>query len=146
MTVDPRLQLTPGEYLIHPDGSASKVVDRRNMTVDEILATGQYRDRRGRAWSAAREGWTNFDLRTRTITFLRREHMRLLIERDQHRDVCPTLCICDDHPVPFVQASEFIGFGEYAVVDTRISSDEPQERFDTLPEAMDAARALAVGE
>ena len=38
MTVDPRLQLTPGEYLIHPDGSASKVVDRRNMTVDEILA------------------------------------------------------------------------------------------------------------
>lgn len=114
------------------------------MTVDEILIGHEYLDRRGRRWQKLIEpaGWVNMS----EHRFLTRNQMRLLIERDQHRDVCPTLRICDDHPVPFVQASEFIGFGEYAVVDTRISSDEPQERFDTLPAAMDAARALAVGE
>ena len=143
MTVDPRLQLTPGEYLIHPDGSASKVVDKRNMTVDEILATGRYTDRLDRYWVRGRvydEHW----YQCQSDQSITDTHMRLLIERDLHRDECEGLRWCEDHPVPFVQTSDY--HGDFAVVDTSLSSDEDQSRHDTLPEAMDAARALAVGE
>ena len=111
MTVDPRLRLTPGEYLIHPDGSASRVVDRRNMTVDEILATGK-------------------------------EELQKI--RDQH--VCQGLRRCLDHPVPHVLIAErdhdrFGGFMVYPA-----GNEFVVEECDFHDEAMDAARALAVGE
>ena len=113
------------------------------MTVDEILATGKYTDRRGREWNHTTylnvESW-------RAKPYGRPEvspaQMRLLIERDQHRDECRGLRVCYSHPVPHVVT--------YA--DTPKASlyraGEPwwEGSFDSLGEAMDAARALAVGE
>ena len=146
MTVDPRLQLTPGEYLIHPDGSASRVVGKRNMTVDEILATRFYLDRAGRGWNAvtfwaSATGLDTVQKWVGRLGTLSQEQMRLLIERDQHRDVCPGLQTCKEHPAPYV----WIGVSGSLY-------HEPAWGFNdgyghnTLPEAMDAARALAVGE
>lgn len=147
MTVDPRLQLTPGEYLIHPDGSASRVVDRRNMTVDEILATGQYTDRRGRVWSSAKPSigdrfWRRVK-RDGGLEILSSLHMRLLIKRDQHRDECPGLHDCGDHPVH--HAVFYRWERAFRVYEPDPNSVETIRRG-TLPEAMDAARAWAVGE
>ena len=151
MTVDPRLQLTPGEYLIHPDRSASKVVDKRNMTVDEILATGKYTDRRGREWvrcpinCCLNGGWFSYsamrEAKRRSDWHPFEAEMRLLIERDQHRDVCPGIRKCNSHPVPRVFRynavwSKLAAYGDF----------RRDYAYDTLPEAMDAARALAVGE
>ena len=141
MTVDPRLQLTPGEYLIHPDGSASKVVDKRNMTVDEILATGKYTDRRGREWVRGEvcEGhWYQYQ----SDQLISDSEMRLLIERDLHRDVCPGLHDCGDHPVHHAVFYRW----ERAF---RVYEPDPNSvetiRCETLPEAIDAAIAWAVG-
>ena len=120
------------------------------MTVDEILASGRYTDRRGKRWvrcsyAAERLGWF---CPTGDCTFLTPAEMRLLIERDQHE--CPGLRQCLDHPAPNVLALEDDmggpkwgnGFGVY-----RPGTDDVREAWvDTLPSAMDAARALAVGE
>ena len=148
MTVDPRLQLTPGEYLIHPDGSASKVVDRRNMTVDEILATGQYTDKRGRAWNYDPDFdvWVEYSSPEDGILHLGwivdTKDVRLLIERDQHRGECPGLHDCGDHPVHHAVFYRW----ERAF---RVYEPDPNSvetiRCGTLPEAMEAARAWAVG-
>ena len=152
MTVDPKLRLTPGEYLIHPDGSASRVVDRRNMTVDEILASGRYTDRRGRAWARSPhasefgEYWympigPDNHGQTHHIAYL--AEMRLLIERDQHRRLCIGLSHCDEHPSASVvwgrKERQWIVFKPYGWAnDDGIFYDHAA--------AMDAARALAVGE
>ena len=147
MTVDPRLQLTPGEYLIHPDGSASRVVDKRNMTVDEILATGRYTDRRGRAWDyfdtrVDYDRWQRWESRGDEDLILEPDEMRLLIERDQHRGECPGLHDCGDHPVHHAVFYRW----ERAF---RVYEPDPNSvetiRCGTLPEAMEAARAWAVG-
>jgi len=119
------------------------------MTVDEILATGKYTDRRGREWNHSTylnvESW-------RAKPYGRLEvspaQMRLLIERDQHE--CIGLRRCRSHPVPNVLALQDDisgarwghGFGVYRPG----VSDDREAWVDTLPEAMDAARALAVGE
>lgn len=155
MTVDPRLQLTPGEYLIHPDGSASKVVDRSNMTVDETLASGRYMDRRGRAWDyfdtrVDYDRWQRWESRGDEDLILEPDEMRLLIERDQHRAVCEGIAFCESHPVYRVV---IYGPGEFVIF---VPFDSiPLSERETLPEAIDsarwlaesdAARALAVGE
>ena len=150
MTVDPGLQLTPGEYLIHPDGSASRVVGKRNMTVDEILATGRYTDRRGRAWDyfdtrVDYDRWQRWESRGDEDLILEPDEMRLLIERDQHRDVCAGLYGCDDHPVLKVTRKRrrgSIGFWVWSPIDRKgiVASTG------TLAAAISAARALAVGE
>ena len=151
MTVDPRLQLTPGEYLIHPDGSASKVVDKRNMTVDEILATGKYTDRRGREWRNLHgDGrWLYvpdgqwFVSGKRILDMAYTSEMRLLIEREQHE--CPPggMNYCLDHPaVNVLRSSEN---GAWFVFD-RFEDVCSGPAYPTWREAMSAARALAVGE
>lgn len=111
------------------------------MTVDEILIGHEYLDRRGRRWQKLIEptGWVNMS----EHRFLTRNQMRLLVERDQHRDVCPGLIDCDNHPAPSVLLTkggelEFLVFGPRQVRSIRA--------FDYHSEAMDAARALAVGE
>ena len=67
--------------------------------------------------------------------------MRLLIERDMHRDVCPGLQTCKEHPVPYV----WIGVSGSPYHEPAWGFNDG-DYHDTLPEAMDAARALAVGE
>ena len=111
------------------------------MTVDEILIGHEYLDRRGRRWQKLIEptGWVNMS----EHRFLTRNQMRLLVERDQHRDVCPGLIDCDNHPAPSVLLTkggelEFLVFGPRQVRSIRA--------FDYHSEAMDAARALAVSE
>ena len=117
------------------------------MTVDEILIGHEYLDRRGRRWQKLIEptGWVNMS----EHRFLTRNQMRLLIERDQHRDVCEGLQECGYHPVPFVEIFRHLRppyHVDYQVVDTSVEPDFNQGLYRTLPEALDAARALAVGE
>lgn len=108
------------------------------MTVDEILATGRYIDRRGSYWQKGTTGsWWNFPTGRRRNP----SQMRLMIERDQHRDECRGIFDCDVHPVPTV-VTELGWFYAVAAGEGTITG----ERHGTLPEAMDAARALAVGE
>lgn len=115
------------------------------MTVDEILATGKYTDRQGREWHLCRHGgfacmrWHN----GHPSRGLEPGEMRLLIERDQHRGDCPGLRYCESHPVPHVARGGERGFEVWGSGD--ITDDMPED-FSTLPAAMSAARALAVGE
>lgn len=74
------------------------------MTVDEILASGTYTDRRGRYW----ENITHWGIESwQTGPYgkpdIRPDEMRLLIERDMHRVACDGLIDCGDHPVPIVE-------------------------------------------
>lgn len=117
------------------------------MTVDEILASGRYTDRRGRRFgriaspSTYRGEWLQWwpEIRPYPDEVLSPDQMRLLIERDMHRDVCPGLQGCHlEHPSPRVKAS----YGKYFVY--RPFSIFHEEFYENLPGAMDAARALAV--
>lgn len=118
-------------------------------TVDEILATGQYTDRRGRSWRPnLGDNWVHFRGRKpRGELFydvLTDPEMRLLIERDLHRDVCPGLSACNGHPVPSVITPFAWGSRDFEVYAAWANTTGTFEQ--SLPEAMDAARALAVGE
>ena len=114
------------------------------MTVDEILIGHEYLDRRGRRWQKLIEptGWVNMS----EHRFLTRNQMRLLVERDQHRDVCPGLRDCFAHPVPHV-----VSYQRNAGVVQAYPADRDHDArrasvHTTFSRAMDAARALAVGE
>lgn len=112
-------------------------------TVDEILATGRYTDRRGREWRKVAYGASWFSLGTNTI--IRGAQMRLLIERNMHRDECPGLINCENHPVPCVT----LAGGPYGCfhVNPADDSEETYVAHECSHEwAMDAARALAVSE
>lgn len=111
-------------------------------TVDEILATGRYEDRRGREWFCG-IAWSNGDSTwySSNQQFIRLNEMRLLIERDQHRDECEGLRACGNHPVPHV--TTYPCPTAYVVWDSGGETDDGIPDFRTLPEAMDAARALA---
>lgn len=105
-------------------------------TIDEILASGRYTDRRGKFWLIAGGEW--FQINAHPHQILQPAQMRLLIERDLHEDECPGLYACLNHPVPKVLAyagPEFTASKARSLVELR---------HDTLPAAMDAARALAV--
>lgn len=147
MTVDPRLQLTPGEYLIHPDGSASKVVDKHNMTVDEILASGRYTDRRGREWKRGPSFVCNRDWFYRIgiykAGYANDAEMRLLIERDKHECDSLGLTCCPEHPV--VSVIRHPDTGAWLVFD-RFGIERVGPEYREWSAAMSAARALAVGE
>jgi len=119
-------------------------------TVDEFLASGIYRDRRGRYWEACKvaecrepgEWWNYHDMARNGGRHLTITQMRLLIERDHHRDVCPRLSACNGHPVPSVLAPfEWGGrdFEVYAAWENATCTFEQ-----SLPAAMEAARALVV--
>lgn len=113
-------------------------------SVDEILATGRYKDRRERKWfKAALSGRWESPLRIdpekgQTYLSISRDAMRLLIERDQHRDECLGLWECTDHPVPRVAVIES-DYGSFA------RNSRVYDQHSTHSEDMDAARALAVG-
>ena len=122
------------------------------MTVDEILERGWYTDRRGRKWAKhtyphGTVEWVS-PLGNGACYINTFEEMRLLIERDQHE--CIGLRLCRSHPVPNVLALQDDisgakwghGFGVYRPG----TGDDREAWVDTLPAAMDAARALAVGE
>lgn len=117
------------------------------MTIEEILATGRYTDRRGRDWAELTTVWLLLDPwrwpdkpKRESMTV---SEMRLLIERDMHRDECPGIRRCDSHPVHFVQVyrgfpvTRFVAYGPNEF-------DDEQAYFHTLSLAVDAARALAV--
>ena len=116
------------------------------MTVDEILATGKYTDRRGREWAKhtylhGTVEWFH-PLGNGACYINTLDEMRLLIERDLHRDECPGLHDCGDHPVHHAVFYRW----ERAF---RVYEPDPNSvetiRCGTLPAAMDAARAWAVG-
>lgn len=107
--------------------------------IDEILASGRYTDRRGKEWVKhtylhGSAEWLHF-VTGGTYACIP-DQMRLLIERDKHRDVCEGLWACSKHPVPAVTLSRMHRPRVYV-------DEEPYTRFS---EAMDAARASAVGE
>lgn len=108
--------------------------------VDEILASGRYMDRRGRGWDYVETvaSWCSPEIDAEGVSwgyrYLDTAQMRLLIEREQHRDECPGLWTCEDHPVPAVTLSRM--FRPRVFV-----NGEPYAWFS---EAIDAARALAV--
>ena len=111
------------------------------MTVDEILATGQYTDRRGRGWyfDETHSDWVRSPLTVKSHSISPCQ-MRLLIARDKHRVECKGLLGCRTHPVPVVT----IQYNEDGLI--IYETDYTRRTYPTLPEAMDAARALAVGE
>ena len=118
------------------------------MTVDEILATGKYTDRRGREWDyldmrVDYDRWKRWESRGEEDLILDPAEMRLLIERDQHRDECVGLPVCTSHPVPIViVALDPPGNWHWF----KIRYKGVATLRESLTEAMDAARALAVGE
>lgn len=109
-------------------------------TIDEILASGRYTDRRGKFWLIAGGEW--FQINAHPHQILQPAQMRLLIERDQHREACEG-ADCGDHPVPIVRVN-YIESG--CVAWEIVPSGSPEGRLlaITHAEAMDAARALAV--
>lgn len=120
-------------------------------TVDEILAAGWYTDKRGRSWRRLPLSgrWADQVIDHQGIHWagqkIEAAQMRLLIERDQHRDGCEGLKRCEAHPVPFVNAYQMLKPVRFVAYRPNDFDDEIGT-FHTLPEAMDAARALAVGE
>ena len=75
--------------------------------IDKILASGSYTDRNGREWSPWHDltGGPSEWIRWGDHRFehpLTPDQMRLKIERDLHRAVCPGLRRCQEHPVPHV--------------------------------------------
>ena len=119
------------------------------MTVDEILATGQYTDRRFRLWEHSQNMRTGEECWMIWEPYFRRTELtpaqiRLLIERDQHRDECPGLNACNGHPVPSVITPIAWGSRDFEVYAAWANTTSTFKQ--SLPEAMDAARALAVGE
>ena len=114
--------------------------------IDEILASGRYTDRRGRQWGvvAFDRGWGRIDHSGYALggpTF-RPSEVRLLIERDQHRDVCPGLRQGGKHPVPVVvnwtREAGYSQFGAHHL--------GKHHWVSTHVAALGAARALAVDE
>lgn len=115
-------------------------------TIDEILAAGWYTDKRGRSWRhlPLSGRWADQVIDHQGIHWagqkIEADQMRLLIERDQHRDVCRGLDSCTSHPVPHVLAGR-----AHARVFTVVGRHFESRYGATLTEAIDAARALAVG-
>lgn len=111
--------------------------------IDDIVKTGHYVDRQGDEWVFCGDVWSAAPNYRGKIVATDAQ-MRLLIERDQH--VCQGLRRCFDHPVPHVLIAEwdhsrFGGFMVYPAGDELVAGE-----YDFHDEAMDAARALAVGE
>lgn len=129
------------EYVPEWDPSCSE-----HGEVARILASGSYTDRYGREWAEFMVGrrieWAWIHDTGVRVSPIARTQMRLLIERDQHRDECRGVRDCQDHPVPRV--FKFVSpFGRWSTLGPGRSwaNDSAHPSFS---EAMDAARALAV--
>lgn len=114
------------------------------VSVDDILASGRYRDRRGRVWEYCEVTDTWSVIRIDAVfgpevdgPTIGPRAMRLLITRDLHRAECPGLRRCVDHPVPHVVVWGW-DFAVYAGDPWR-----HVRNYNTLPEAMDAAVRMA---
>lgn len=113
--------------------------------VDSILASGRYVDRRGREWlyDPDFDIWVvsvqTHEYVTNIEGIIDPAQMRLMIERDQHRDVCPGLRDCDDHPVPNV-----VSYGGAAAWDVWGPGDWYVCSRPSLPEAFAAALQFAL--
>ena len=116
------------------------------MTVDEILAQREYLDRCGREWNLT-DYWVDratFDYVQMWLSPDRvatQDEMRLLIERDMHRDACPRLSECKYHPRPHILTCEEVR-GWFMVFEPNAYFE--RRYFESLPDAMDAAYRLAV--
>lgn len=111
---------------------------------DAIMTLGEYVDRRWRIWRRNRVGvWSHMkDFHPTYGPVYDRigdAQMRLLIRRDQHRDVCPGLRDCEDHPVPNV-----VSYGGAAAWDVWGPGDWYVCSRPSLPEAFAAALKLVV--
>lgn len=118
------------------------------MTVDEILASGRYESRAWGLIERCQEACSGNGLWVCAGHFEPWEHLTTeqvakAIERDQHRDECPGFGKCASHPVPFVMVFEG-SFGVQSAGPLDVD-DLKRPMLEDLPEAMDAARALAVG-
>lgn len=119
--------------------------------VDEILAAGRYTDYPGHVWELCTvadcreqgKWWSFNDMARNGGRHLTVAQMRLLIERDQHRDECPRVGVCQNHPVPRVTFCDVGGFDIWAAGELA-RAEFARPCIATLPEAMDAARALAM--
>lgn len=106
---------------------------------DAIMDSGVYVDRRSHVWRGS------YDLLYKTTRWedettghaATPDQMRLRIERDQHRDECPGLRRCSEHPVPVVAKSRY-GNAWLTRPFTFIHR--------TLPEAFAAAEQLVKGQ
>lgn len=118
------------------------------MTVDEILAQREYRDRCGREWNL-----TDYWVDRATFDYVQMwlspdrvatpDQMRLLIERDMHRDECEGLDRCYRHPVWIVsQGFNEDGYAAWEIL--RPYANQGRLLDTTHAEAMDAAYTLAV--
>ncbi|WP_188550036.1 hypothetical protein [Sediminivirga luteola] len=114
------------------------------MSVDDILASGRYVDRRGRVWEYCEVTDTWSEIRIDAVfgpeidgPTIGMSAMHTLITRDLHRTECPGLRKCGDHPVPHVIALGW-AFAAYTG-----SPWELIDNHDTLPEALDAAVLMA---
>ena len=119
------------------------------MTVDEILATGEYESRTHGLIQRCREACSGNGLWVCAGHFepwdhLTTEHVAKVIERDQHRDECEGLGYCLGHPVPHVIVARYRP-AMFSIHEAGGRSEVVDFRHD-LPAAVDAARALAVGE
>lgn len=117
-------------------------------TIDEILERGWYTDRRRRFWAKRPSGvWAHTEQFVPGLGVLYStrlpDQMRLLIERDRHRDECPGLADCMTHPVLAVIVCYEHGEG-WGLFKVGVRAQSLPTIRRTLPEAMDAARALAV--
>lgn len=116
-------------------------------TVDGILASGIYRDRHGRYWEACKvtscsepgEWWNYHDMARNGGRHLTVTQMRLLIERDQHREECDSLGNCVNHPVVSITRNFRGTWSVYAA-----HGCLPMIKLHTFSGAMSAARALTV--
>ena len=115
-------------------------------TVDEILASGRYTDKRGRGWDYVETvaSWCSPVIDGEGVSwgyrYLDEAQMRLLIERDQHREACAGLPDCTTHPVPVV----IVGYDDLEWRDFKVRYHGKSRVLRTLPGAMNAACALAV--
>lgn len=117
-------------------------------TIDEILATGEYESRTHGLIQRCREACSGNGLWVCAGHFEPWEHLTTeqvakAIERDQHRDECPSLVECDSHPVWSVAYARLTGGWNALAPYQDLYRDQG---FTTHAEAMSAARALAVGE
>lgn len=73
--------------------------------VNEVFALEEYVDRCKRLWKRVNEDrlWVSQS----TEKILTDEAIKMLIARDAHRDECPGLYKCSNHPVPVVWQSRF---------------------------------------
>ena len=111
-------------------------------SVEALMAWGEYVDRQGRTWwrDDVHKDWVRAPL-TAVSHSLSPAQMRRRIEREQHRDMCPGLKWCDDHPVPHVLSVSWWYEPAYQVYSRHGGQAQPHEY--TFAEAIDAAQQQA---